>query len=114
MDNKTALVYMYSQNELEEFMTRYNMYSQYNFSVFICNYYKNRNERNASDYSDPFKMFGHFKNLSIHDPNKKPIIYKNLNKNDNMNINSNNTDLKDELASIIYENVEKKDLTYNY
>ena len=63
-----------------------------------------------SDYSDPYKMFGHFKNLSVHDPNKKPIIYKNLKNNDNISVNSSSTDLKDELASIIYENVEKKDL----
>ena len=112
MDNKTALIVMYSQNELEEFMNRYKIYSQYNFSIFICNYYKNRNERNDSDYSDPFKMFSHFKNLTVHDPNKKPIIYKNLNNNDKLTTNINSSDLKDELASIIYENVEKKDSTY--
>lgn len=96
---------MNSQQDLDDFMIRYNGLANYNFTIFSCDYYKPKNERVNTSIFDPYNMFRHLKNLNIHDPNKKPVIIKSKNSIDVQN----STDLKDELAFIIYENVEKKD-----
>jgi hypothetical protein len=109
MNSKTALVNMNSKYDLDDFMNRYNAFAAYSYSNFLCGYYKPKNERINPVIYDPYNMFRHFGDLKIHDPNRKPYIIKNLVENE-----QTNSDVKDDLASIIYEAVEKKDAEYIY
>jgi RNA recognition motif-containing protein len=82
MDTRTALVTMNSQKDLEELMNKYVEYSQFYLPRIFLNYYQNKNERSVtSQYVNelnaminPVNMFSNFANLSIHDPEKKPIF----------------------------------------
>jgi len=82
MDTRTALVTMNSHNDLEELMSKYVQYSQFYLPRIFLNYYQNKSERSATNQYvndlnamiDPMNMFSNFANLSVHDPEKKPIL----------------------------------------
>jgi RNA recognition motif-containing protein len=87
MENKTALITMLSPNHVEEFMQKYLNYCSYYLPRIIFNYYQNKNERTSNNaikqidsLIDPMNMFSHFSNLSVFDPNDKPVIIVDPNK----------------------------------
>jgi hypothetical protein len=102
MNSQSALVTMNSKFDLDDYMNRYTSFSTYSYSNFICSYYKLKGERTSTTPFDPYNMFKHFGDLRIHNPNKKPVIIK-------KEAEENTNDDKDDLASIIYEIVEKRD-----
>lgn len=80
--NKTAVVKMLSPKHVDEFMTKYVQFSMYCLPKILFNYYNKVGEIVHNDINkliDPVKMFSHFSNLSVVDPNVKPVIFINPN-----------------------------------
>jgi hypothetical protein len=97
-----ALITFNNLSDIEEFITQYSNYCVFNVPKFICSRYKDKKQMMSENFLyDPFSMFSHFEDLSVHDPNKKPIILKNGNSN---HINQS----LDDLGEIIYLRAEKK------
>jgi RNA recognition motif-containing protein len=88
MESKTALVTMNSQADMEFLMSKYVEYCNYYLPRIFLNYYQNKNERSQThtfinqlnSFINPVNMFSNFKNLSIVDPNIKPVINVDPNK----------------------------------
>jgi hypothetical protein len=95
LHNSFALVTMKSPEDLEEFMSKYANFCIFNIPQFLCSYYKDKQQLLKENFLyDPLSMFSHVKDMSIHNPDIKPVILKDENQT------------LDDLASIVYQKAE--------
>jgi RNA recognition motif-containing protein len=98
MDTRTALITMNSQKDVDVLLERYVEFCDYYLPKVFLNYYQNKHERSLTyqyvnqinSMIDPMNMFSNFKNLSVVDPNEKPILNLIPDENNKKNIYSKN------------------------
>ena len=79
-DNKSALITLLNSKQVEQFMQAYINYSSFYLPKIFFNYYQSKDTKVSSylnqmtDLVNPLNMFSHFSNLSVIDPNDKPVL----------------------------------------
>jgi len=123
IETKTALITLNSVSDLDLLMSKYVDYSNFYLPRIILNFYQSKNERTIThqyvnqlnNLINPNYMFSNFSNLSIVDPNTKPIItidpssFGKAKNNDN-NQNYNSTKVKQNK----HKNNNKRNYRNNY